>query len=75
MSALTRNFSPIGPVVPEIWPNVWGNHIRRKRKKKSSKLPTIQGKIAITTKLQLKFCLVINFGHIGGHKLNSLNSL
>jgi len=51
MSALTRNFSPIGPVVPEIWPNVWGNHIRRKRKKKSSKLPTIQGKIAITKKL------------------------
>ena len=26
-----------GPVVPEIWPNMWENHRQRRRKKKSSK--------------------------------------
>ena len=37
-SALTKNFSPIGPVVPEIWPNMWGkSQKKRERRKESSK--------------------------------------
>jgi len=34
-SAFTRNFSPIGPVVPEIWPNMWGEITKKERERKS----------------------------------------
>jgi len=36
-SALTQNFSPIGPVVPEIWPNMCEKSQKRERRKESSK--------------------------------------
>ena len=50
-SAPTKNFSPIGQVVPEIWPNIWEKSQKRERRKESSKWPKNQGKLTITHKI------------------------
>ena len=34
-SALAKKFSPIGPVVPELWPNMWGKSQKKEREGKS----------------------------------------
>ena len=37
-SALTKNFSPIGPVVPEIWPNMWEKSQKKREKERVLKM-------------------------------------
>ena len=44
-SAPTRNFSPIGPVVPEIWPNMWGKSQKNRQKERVFKMAKNVGKI------------------------------
>ena len=66
-STLTRNFSPIGPVVPEIWPNMWKNSQKKREKEKVLKMTKNSRKNGHYSKStgpnQLKFCLAIDFGH------------
>ena len=53
--ALTKNFSPVGPVVPEIWPNMWEkSQKKRVGMKESSEWPKFQWKLIIIQKLQVR---------------------
>ena len=37
-SALARNFSPIGPVLPEMWPNMWKKSQKKRVEEKVLKI-------------------------------------
>ena len=66
-SALTKYFSPIGPVVPEIWPNMWGKSQKKREKERVLKMTKKSRKIdhysENTGPNELKFCLVLGFRH------------
>ena len=66
-SALSKNFSPFGPVVPEIWPNMWGKSHKKKEKERVLKMTKKSRKIGhyseTTGPNELKFCLVLGFRH------------
>ena len=66
-SALTKNFSPVGPVVPEIWPNVWKKSQKKREKERVLKMTKKSMKIGhyseTTAPNELKFCLVLGFRH------------
>ncbi len=65
--ALTKNFRPIGPVVPEIWPNMWGKSQKKREKERVLKMTKKSRKIdhysENTSPNELKFRLVLGFRH------------
>ena len=66
-SALTKNFSPIGPVVSEIWPNMWEKSQKKREKERVLKMTKKSRKIdhysENTGPNELKFRLVLGFRH------------
>ena len=66
-SALTKNFSPVGPVVPEIWPNMWEKLQKKTEKEGVLKMTKKSRKIGhyseTTGPNELKFRLVLDFDH------------
>ena len=66
-SALTQNFSPVGPVVAEIWQNMWEKSHKKREKERVLKMTKKSRKIGnyseTTGPNELKFCLVLGFRH------------
>ena len=65
---LTENFSPIGAVVPEIWPAKYVlKNVKKREKEEVLKMIKKSRKNSHYSKTtgpnQLKFCLAIGFGH------------
>ena len=66
-ATLPKNFSPIGPVVPEIWPNMWGKSQKKREKERVLKMTKKSRKIGhhseTTRPNELKLGLVLGLGH------------
>ena len=67
-SALTKNFSLIGLVVPEIWPNMWGKSQEKREKERVLKMTKKSRKIGhccseTTGPNELKLGWVLGLGH------------
>ena len=62
-SALTKTFSPVRPVVPEIWPNVWKKSQKKIETERVLKMTKKSRKIGhyseTTGPNELIFCLVL----------------
>ena len=48
--ALTKKFTPVGPVVPEIWPNMWEKSQKKREKERVLKMTKKSRKIGHYTK-------------------------
>ena len=78
-AAFTKNFSPIGPVVPKIWPNMWKKSQKRREKERVLKMTKKSRKIGhyseTTGPNELKFCLVLGFSYRMQHTKFQLDCL
>ena len=66
-AAFTKNFSPIRPVAPKIWPNMWKKSQKKREKERVLKMTKKSRKIdhysENTGPNELKFRLVLGFRH------------
>ena len=66
-AAFTKKFSPIGPVVPKIWPNMWKKSQKRREKERVLKMTKKSRKIGHNSKTtcpnEMKFRLGLGFRH------------
>ena len=78
-SALTTKFCPVGPVVLEIWLNMWGKSQKKREKERVLKMTKKSRKIGhyseTTGPNELKFGLVLDFRHRMPHTKFQLDCL